>query len=165
MIENRHRWLLGCLLCDYLSSCTTQLLYVLFFFCTTSQLGVPWWSSAVVQWVNNPACLCGGTSLIPSLAWCSGLKILYCHSCGTDCSSGLDSIPGLGTSISYGGGQKQGRGRRRSSLGAPWVKDLALFGKHWPEKFHMQQVWPPTKKKFTIKKKEGEFPRSAAERI
>ena len=28
-----------------------------------------------------------------------GLRIWHCHSCGAGCSGGLDSIPGLGTSM------------------------------------------------------------------
>ena len=37
-----------------------------------------------------------------SPAQCSGLRIRRCCSCGTGCSSGSDSIPGLGTSNAKG---------------------------------------------------------------
>ena len=38
-----------------------------------------------------------------SLAWCSGLRIWHCYSCGVGCSFTFASIPGPGTSISYRG--------------------------------------------------------------
>ena len=38
--------------------------------------------------------------------WCSGLRIQHCYSCG-GCSWGSDLIPGLGTSICHGWGQKK----------------------------------------------------------
>ena len=38
-------------------------------------IGVP----TVVQWVTDPACLCGIASPIP---WCSGLRFGYSHSYG-----------------------------------------------------------------------------------
>ena len=64
-------------------------------------LGVP----TVVQWVNDLDVLCGGTGSIPS-PWCSGLRMQgYCsRSLGQSSSS--DLIPGPGTSICHGGGQK-----------------------------------------------------------
>ena len=44
---------------------------------------------------------------VQSLAWHSRLRIQHCHSCGVGRSSSLDSVPGLGTSICYRGGQKR----------------------------------------------------------
>ena len=41
---------------------------------------------AVELWVRSPA-------------WRSGLRICHCCSCGIDHNNGLDSVPGLGTSI------------------------------------------------------------------
>ena len=61
-------------------------------------LGVP----AVAQWVDDPACLCGGAGLIPSPAGHSGLRIRRCHSWGLGCSSSSDSIPGPETSMCCG---------------------------------------------------------------
>ena len=45
--------------------------------------------------------------LVRSLAWCSGLRIQHCCSCGVSHSSGLHSFPGLGTSICRRCGQKR----------------------------------------------------------
>ena len=39
--------------------------------------------------------------------WCSRLRIWHCHSCGTGCSSGVGSIPGLGTAACRACSQKQ----------------------------------------------------------
>ena len=54
------------------------------------------------QWVEDP--------ILPQL-WC-GLRIQYYHSCGVGCSSGLDSIPGLGTSIDHRCGQEKKKGKK-----------------------------------------------------
>ena len=55
------------------------------------RIGVP----DVAQWVNNLACLCGGAASIPAQR--SGLRICHCCSCSVACSSGSDSVAGLGT--------------------------------------------------------------------
>ena len=61
-----------------------------------SGTGVP----TVAQWVNDPACLFGGASWIPS-TWVKDPVLLQlwcmCH------SSSQDSIPGPGTFHSLGG--------------------------------------------------------------
>ena len=69
--------------------------------------GVP----TVAQWINDLACLCGGTSLIP--AHHSGLRIQCCYSCGIGHISGSDSIPGLGTSICHECSRKRRRQKKK----------------------------------------------------
>ena len=54
----------------------------------------------VMQWVNDPSCLCGIAGSIP------GLEQWVKDPVGHRCS--LDSSPGVGTSICCGCGQKQG---------------------------------------------------------
>ena len=44
------------------------------------------------------------------LLWPSGLRIWHCCGCGKGHSCGLDSIPGLGTSICHGSGRRRRRG-------------------------------------------------------
>ena len=41
-----------------------------------------------------------------SLAWCSGLKVQHCCSCGVVCSCSLDLIPSLGTSYAASAAKK-----------------------------------------------------------
>ena len=55
----------------------------------------------MAQWVNDPACFCGGTSLriLSLVQWA---KNPCSCSCGVGHSSGSDSIPGLGTCIGPG---------------------------------------------------------------
>ena len=57
---------------------------------------------------------------VRSLAWNGGLKIPCCCSCGVGCSSGLDSIPGPGTSISPGDGWKRKKKKERK-LSVPLI--------------------------------------------
>ena len=72
---------------------------------TSSKLkasGVP----TVALWVNDPACLCGVDSSIPSPAVCQGSGVaeaLVGHRCS------LGSISGSGTSICLGCSQKGGK--------------------------------------------------------
>ena len=54
------------------------------------RMGVP----SVAKWVNDPAHLWG---ISGSLAWCSGLKIPRCGSCGIGHNCGSDLISGPGT--------------------------------------------------------------------
>ena len=71
-------------------------------------------SIAVAQWINDLACLCGGADLIPGpVQW---VKDLCCCGCGIGCSSGLDLIHGLGTSICHGGGAKREKKKKRITL-------------------------------------------------
>ena len=50
-------------------------MYVSVFICDQNSLNS--WVPAVVQWVNDSACLCGGTGLIPTLAqWVKDLVVL-----------------------------------------------------------------------------------------
>ena len=58
----------------------------------------------MLQWVNDLACFCGGASSVPSAAeWVKNQLLMYnviyelYLSWGVGCSSGLDSVPGLGT--------------------------------------------------------------------
>ena len=55
---------------------------------------------SVVQWVNNDPLACGYCHSVRSLAQCSGISIWCCSRCS------LDSVPGPGTSICHGCGQK-----------------------------------------------------------
>ena len=59
---------------------------------------------ALAQWVNDPACLCGGAG------WCTGFRILRCCSYGVGHSSCSDAIPALGTSMcrKWGWERKEG---------------------------------------------------------
>ena len=59
----------------------------------------------MVQWGNDLAYLCGGTSSIPN--WHSELRIQCYHSYGVGLSSNLDSVLGLGTSICQGVAEKE----------------------------------------------------------
>ena len=43
----------------------------------------------------------------------SGLKIWHCHSCGIGCSCSSDLIPGPGTSICHGSGQKPNQKKKK----------------------------------------------------
>ena len=63
--------------------------------------GVP----TVTKWVNDPACIHGIASSIP--AWCRGLRIRHCCSCGVGHSYNSDFVPGLRNSICHGCGQKK----------------------------------------------------------
>ena len=61
----------------------------------------------MVQWDNDPACLCGSMSSIPGVAqWVKDLELLCC---GTGHSSSSDLISGLGTSVCHRGSQKRGK--------------------------------------------------------
>ena len=59
----------------------------------------------VAQWVNDLACLCGGTGSISEQT--QKVKDPALLSSGTVCSSGLDSIIGPGTSYALGVAQKK----------------------------------------------------------
>ena len=67
--------------------------------------GVP----AVAQWVKDLTTAAQVTAKVQvqSPAWHNGLSIQNCHSCGTGCICGLDSIPEPGTPICCGCGQKK----------------------------------------------------------
>ena len=57
----------------------------------------------MAQWVQDPACLCGGTAPIPGLAqWVKDLALLH-YSVG--CSSG--SMPSLAQELSYAMGEAE----------------------------------------------------------
>ena len=51
--------------------------------------------------------------LFPSLARHSGLRIWYCRRCGVGHSSGLDLIPGPGTSIGCGYSKKKKKKKKK----------------------------------------------------
>jgi len=56
--------------------------------------------SLVARWVKDPAL---SLLWLRSLLWWSGeLRIWCCHCCGSGCSCGMGSIPGLGTFICWG---------------------------------------------------------------
>ena len=56
------------------------------------------WNSTVLQWVKNLTAVAQPAvkAQVWSLAWCSGLSIWHCHTCGVGCSCSSESIPGLG---------------------------------------------------------------------
>ena len=62
----------------------------------------------MVQWVNDPACLT--TWFDPGA---QGVKDLVCCICGVGQSSGLDLIPGPGTSVCLGGSQNEREKKRK----------------------------------------------------
>ena len=58
---------------------------------------------------------------VQSLAQPSGLRIRRCFSSGVGHRCGLDSLPGLGTSVRSGCGQKRGRKTVHvNTSGSPW---------------------------------------------
>ena len=63
----------------------------------------------MVQWVKDSASVArvAVKVQVQFLAWLSGLRIQCFHSCDTVCSYCLDSIPGPGTLICCGCGQKK----------------------------------------------------------
>ena len=116
-------------------------------------LGIP----AVVQWVKDLACLCGGAASIPGREqW---LRIWHCHSWNT---SGSDSIPGPGASICCAGGQTKGKVpfcnyqcnnwfRQGSPLMHSWAKSCLTVGPSLIPKCHpTDYLW--------ITKGENNFP-------
>ena len=68
-----------------------------------------------MQWVKGLTVVAQVTVEVQvrSLAWCIGLRIWHCHSCGTGRSCSSNSIPGPGTSMGQQWGAVGKEFRRR----------------------------------------------------
>ena len=72
--------------------------------------GVP----TVAQWVKNLAAVAWVDAEVQSPACHSGLRIWCCHGCGIGHSCGLDSVPGLETSVCCGCSHKKKRKKEKA---------------------------------------------------
>ena len=68
-----------------------------------------------------------------SPAWCSGLRIWHCHSCGLGQNSGLNLIPGLGTPSAMGCPPPKEKKRKKNTIDLISLQIISLSRLYLPD--------------------------------